>query len=226
EEEPRGAPGGEDWGLPRAPGAPLTMADQKGSRGEGRVFQRGGVWWVAYYRHGKELRESANTPDKANAEKYLAEQREKAKTPTFVSPQAKKLRFEDLCDLLRLDYKRKRNRSRFEYRLARLAEVFAGDRALDITTDRIDRYIEAREKAKARPATINRELAALRRAFRLAVKKNLLPTMPAITLLSEADNVREGFVDPPEFAALLSKLRELGAADVADAAEFAYLTCL
>jgi integrase len=81
-------------------------------------------------------------------------------------------------------------------------------------------------EAKARPATINWELAALRRAFRLAVAKNLLPTMPAITLLSEADNVCEGFVDPPEFAALLAKLTELGAADVADAAEFAYLTCL
>src|SRR5262249_28126347 len=110
------------------------MADEKGSRGEGRVFQRGGGWGVAYYRPGKEIRESANTPDEAKARKYLAEQREKAKTPTFVSPQAKKLRFEDLCDLLR-HYKRKRNRSRFEFRLARLAEVFAGDRALDITTD-------------------------------------------------------------------------------------------
>jgi integrase len=143
-----------------------------------------------------------------------------------VSPQAKRLRFEDLCDLLRRDYTRKRNRSRLESKLTRLAEVFAGDRALEITTDRIDRYIEAREKAKARPATINRELAALRRAFRLAVAKNLLPTIPAITLLSEADNVREGFVDPPEFAALLATLTELGAADVADAAEFAYLTCL
>src|SRR5262249_43935998 len=91
---------------------------------------------------------------------------------------------------------------------------------------RIDRYIEARERANVRPATINRELAALRRAFRLAVAKNLLPTMPAITLLSEADNVREGVVDPPEFAALLPKLAGLGAAAVADAAEFAYLTCL
>jgi len=103
--------------------------------------------------------------------------------------------------------------------------VVAGDRALDITAHRIDRYVEAREQAGARPATINRELAALRRAFRLAVHKQLLPTMPAVTLLAE-DNAREGFVDPPEFAALLAELTTLGAPDVADAAEFAYLTCL
>src|SRR5262249_22718721 len=94
-----------------------------------------------------------------------------------------------------------------------------------ITTDRVDRYIEARVEAKVRPATINRELAALRRAFRLAVHKQLLPTMPTVTLLPE-ENVREGFVEPAEFMALLPQLRELDAAAVPDAAEFAYLTCL
>jgi integrase len=201
------------------------MADQTGIRGQGRIFQRGGVWWVAYYRSGKEIRESANTTDRDKAEKHLHKRREASKTPTYDSPQAKKLRFEDLCELLRQDYKRKRNRSRLEFRLAQLAEVFAGDRALAITTARIDRYVAAREEAKARPATINRELAALRRAFRLAVQKQLLPTMPAVTLLPE-DNAREGFIDPPEFAALLAELTALGASDIADAAEFAYLTCL
>jgi len=143
----------------------------------------------------------------------------------FVSPQAQRLRFEDLCDLLRADYVRKGNRSGVEYKLARLAEVFAGDAALTITTDRIDRYADQRVAAGARPATVNRELAALRRAFRIAVRKQLLPTMPVVTLLPE-DNVREGFIDPPEFEGLLVKLRAVDAADVADAAEFAYLTCL
>ena len=201
------------------------MADQTGSRGQGRIFQRGGVWWVAYYRAGKEIRESANTTDRATAEKFLHTRREASKTPTYDSPQAKKLRFEDLCELLRQDYTRKRNRSRVEFRLAQLAEAFAGDRALAITTHRIERYADARVDAGAAPATVNRELAALRRAFRLAVKKELLRTMPAVTLLPE-DNAREGFIDPPEFAALLAELTAHGAPDVADAAEFAYLTCL
>jgi integrase len=126
---------------------------------------------------------------------------------------------------VRADYVRKGNRSRLEYKLARLAEVFAGDAALTITTARIDRHADARVAAGAAPATVNRELAALRRAFRIAVRKQLLPTMPVVTLLPE-DNVREGFIDPPEFAALLARLRARDAADVADAAEFAYLTCL
>jgi hypothetical protein len=49
--------------------------------------------------------------------------------------------------------------------------------------------------------------------------------MPVVTLLRE-DNTREGFIDPPDFAALCAKLREFGVPGVADATEFAYLTCL
>jgi integrase len=184
------------------------------------------VWWVAYYsRHGKEIRESAHTKKEAEAKKFLDKRREESKTPAFVSPDAMKLRFEDLCDLLRADYRRRGNRSRLESKLTRLAEVFAGDRALEITTARVDAYADHRTASGAKPATVNRELAALRRAFKVALRKQLLPSMPVVTLLPE-DNVREGFVDQAEFEALLAKLREFDAADVADAAEFAYRTCL
>jgi integrase len=201
------------------------MSERIRIRGQGRIYQRGGVWWCAYYRNGKEIRESAETTDEGKAQKYLDAQREKANTPTFVSPQAKKLRFEHLCELLRADYRRKGNRSQIESKLARLEEVFAGDRALSITTARVDAYADHRTASGAKPATVNRELAALRRAFKVAVRKQLLPSMPVVTLLPE-DNVREGFIDPAEFGALLATLRELDAVDVADAAEFAYLTCL
>jgi integrase len=76
-----------------------------------------------------------------------------------------------------------------------------------------------------KPASVNRELAALRRMFSLAVRAGKLAGRPPITLLAE-DNAREGFIDPPEFARLLGQLRELGEPAVADVAEFAYLTCL
>jgi integrase len=61
--------------------------------------------------------------------------------------------------------------------------------------------------------------------FSLAVRAGKLASRPPITLLRE-DNVREGFIDPPEFTRLLAQLRARKAPDVADAAEFAYLTCL
>ena len=82
-----------------------------------------------------------------------------------------------------------------------------------------------RAKDHVTAATVNRELGALRRMFSLAVRAGKLASRPCITLLHE-DNVREGFIDLPEFGRLLGELRARNAADVADAAEFAYLTCL
>jgi integrase len=168
---------------------------------------------------------SFTSPRERTAQAFLRERLRTAGTPTFVPPQAQRVRFEDLMDLMRSDHARKGNRSRLEHRLTHLAAVFAGDAALAITTDRIDRYADTRVADGAKPATVNRELAALRHALRVTVRKQLLPAMPVVTLLPE-DNVREGFIDPPEFARLLAALRDRDAAAVADAAEFAYLTCL
>jgi len=107
-----------------------------------------------------------------------------------------------------------------------LRTAFGFEKALDITPDRIVAYADMRRaKDHVAPATVNRELGALRRMFSLAVRAGKLASRPPITLLHE-DNIREAFIDPPGFGRLLGELRTRNAADVADAAEFAYLTCL
>lgn len=60
--------------------------------------------------------------------------------------------------------------------------------------------------------------------FKLALKKAIIPTTPAIELRPE-DNARQGFIDPGDFEALLGELRQRDAV-VADAVEAAYFTCL
>src|SRR5262249_34509826 len=119
---------------------------------------------------------------------------------------------------------RRGNRSKLEFRLTHLADYFTGMSAIAITSEEVDRYADARLAAGAQPATVNRELAALRRAFRLAVRKQLLPTMPHVTLRRE-DNTRQGFLDPADFDVLLRELRARDAV-VADVVECAYFTCL
>jgi len=99
-----------------------------------------------------------------------------------------------------------------------LREAFGLDRALAITSECVAAYTERRLASGAQPATVNRELAALRRMFRLAEER--LRYRPRITLLAE-DNAREGFLDPADFAALCA---QLGDADLVDVARFAYLT--
>ena len=69
------------------------------------------------------------------------------------------------------------------------------------------------------PATVNRELAALTRAFRLAVRQKRLSTAPTIQLLKEAAP-RQGFLEPDAFERVVAALP----ADLQDVARFAYLS--
>jgi hypothetical protein len=193
-------------------------------RHTGSLRKRRNVWWARYYHNGTLIEVSTKETDEAKARKVLRDRLRTAGTPAFVPPATGRLPFNVLCDLLRKDYRRKRNRSRIEFRLAHLAATFGDQAALSITTQAVEDYAEQRELAGAARATVNRELAALRRMFRLALWKGLLPSMPKISTPAE-DNVREGFLDPPELAAFLDALRPLDAV-AADATEFAYRTIL
>ena len=48
-------------------------------RGEGRIFRRGRIWWIAYSRNGQEYRESSRNADEKVARQML---RERLATPT------------------------------------------------------------------------------------------------------------------------------------------------
>jgi hypothetical protein len=43
----------------------------KGKYGEGRIFRRGQIWWIAYCRSGKEYRESSRSTDEQVAQDQL-----------------------------------------------------------------------------------------------------------------------------------------------------------
>src|SRR5260221_11597940 len=92
-------------------------------------------------------------------------------------------------------------------RLPRLDAVFGGTNAIDITTASVERYKTLRLKEKASPATVNRELASLKRMFRLGLRQGMVATMPYIAMLAE-HNVRKGFFQLDQFQAILKHLPE------------------
>lgn len=77
--------------------------------------------------------------------------------------------------------------------------------ARSITTDRILAYVRARQEAEAANATINRELAALKRMFRLGEIAGKVARRPHVAMLEER-NIRSGFFEPEMFRAVLRHL--------------------
>jgi integrase len=196
-------------------------------RGEGRAFRRGKTYWIAYYcrldGEVREVRESAHTDDEAEAWKILQQRAGKARdSKADFDPRAERVTFDDLAAAFVRDYKINGLRSieQAERNVRRLRRYFGGRRALDIDTDQVEAYKDQRLEAGAKPATINRELAALKRMFSLAMKgRRGFHYRPYIALLDE-ENTREGFFEPADFWAVCKYL----APDLADLAMFAYLT--
>ena len=190
--------------------------------GLGRIYRRGGIWWIQYGYRGQDRRESSHCSVRAVAVKLLRRRLEEMGSGRLIGPDAEKVTFADLAEGLLNDYRVNNRRSlrRAQNSLDHLRNFFGPDaRALDITTERADRYIVHRRAQEAASATIQNELAALKRMLTLAVDRRQLPARPKIPRL-QISNARQGFFEAPEVAALLAELPDA----VRPVIEFAQLT--
>ncbi len=178
-------------------------------RGMGRVFKRknSAHWWIEYWHRGRQYRESSGSTREVGARRLLKKRLGETQGNRFVGPEEERVLLSELLDALEVDYRNNGRRSldTLRYHLAHLKRAFPFDRAVDVIEDRIERYKAARLADSAAPATVNRELAALKRAFRLAVQQKRLSTAPTVTLLAE-HNVRQGFAEPADIVAVVSRL--------------------
>jgi len=191
----------------------------KQTRGLGLVYQpvyvdkrtgkrkTAATWWVQYSVRGKRYRESSGSANRNAAIKLLKDRLGAAAQGKPIGQNVDRTRFEDLARMLVEDYRANGRRSleRIEGALKHLREFFGDNFALDITTDRITSYIKWRQDEDAAAATINRELAALRRAFRLAARAGKVALRPEIFMLRE-NNRRKGFFEPEQYRALVENL--------------------
>ena len=97
--------------------------------------------------------------------------------------------------------------------------MFRGVPATRVKGADVLRYANLRLEEKPQPATINRELAALRAAYRLGLDNDTIVAMPRIRLLPE-NNARQGFADVKQVAAICRRLSP----DLADAVQFMFIT--
>jgi integrase len=192
-------------------------ASMKKTRGLGLVYQptyidkqsgqrkTAATWWVQYSVRGKRYRESSGSANRVDAVKLLKRRIGEAADGKPIGHDIEKTRFEDLTRILLDDYQANGRASirRVRGAVRNLRQFFAESRAIDITEDRLNAYIVFRQEEKAANATINRELAALKRAFRLAGRK--VGQLPRFRMLRE-NNARKGFFEAEQFEAVLQHL--------------------
>ncbi|NOU08627.1 MAG: site-specific integrase [Nitrospira sp.] len=199
-------------------GEPITTK----RRGQGRIFLRGRIFWIAYYapKNGRmvEVRESVGTSEAA-AQKQLDERLHEVKNhkkgiKAFVGPRQEKVTVEELLKDLERDYTI-HNRSswrRLKSHLTHIRSYFRSDRARSVTRSRLLAYIEFRQKEGAANATINRELEPLQRAFSLALENETLAFAPQFPSLPE-DNARQVFFNRADFLKVVANLKVRGKID-------------
>ncbi len=179
--------------------------------GKGMIYKRGRIWWLKYYDNGRPRFESSASTKETDAKRLLSLRLGQVVEGKCPAPEALRTTFEDLAQDLENEYRANGRRTLRHLldRITHLRRFFGSMRAGNITTAEVQKYIVKRQSEGAKPATINRDLAALRRMFTLAARATppKVGRVPYITTLQE-DNARKGFFEYGEFEKVRNALPE------------------
>ena len=217
-----------------AGGAPTSESGSSSSASEptrknipglGSIYRRGDRWAIEFWKDGVQHRESARTSSEQEAMAHLRKRVDELAQNRYVGPRAERVTVKDLLALVTQDYATTGNRSSrtLKFRVAALESELGHLRAVAVSSGAIEAYKSKRLGDGKAKATINRELACLRRAYRLAsqsdpplISANRVPT---INLYRE-NNVRQGLVSHEGYLALLAQLPD----PINDAVTLGYLS--
>jgi integrase len=181
----------------------------KRPNGTGNIYRRGSIWWIRYSRNGKQYAESSKSEDRKDAERMLATRLGDIASGRFQGLTAERLTVWNLCELVIADYEfnDKRGLEDLRWRAEKhLRRNFEQLLALALTSERLKAYKKERRLEGAADATINRELAVIRRGFTLAREAGLYRGEAPHFGLFKLDNARQGFVEDADYRKLIEAL--------------------
>ena len=137
------------------------------------LVKRGKYWCMRFTYHGRQVRRSTGTTDRRLAEAIVGKVRAQIVEGRFFETLEEKTRtFEELMARYLTDHAAKKAEPRHYHGYAKRLTGFFGGRTLaEITPKLIADYKARRYAVGLKPASINRELASLKKAFNLAVRE-------------------------------------------------------
>ena len=170
----------------------------------GEIRKRGTRYWIRYYTNGLRHEEPARTDNYEKARDLLRDREGEIAKGVAITAKVGRVRFEDAAKDLVTDYTVNKKRSLAD--LTRRVETilvpaFRGRRLASITTADVRSFIAHRQKAGAANATINLELANMKRIFTLAIQAGTVLHRPYIPML-KVNNTRKGFFEREQFEAV------------------------
>ena len=188
-------------------------------RGDGKLHQRGNVWWADYTVRGHRYQRSTGKDNRRDANDWLRKELDEARQGRSIS--VDKITVQDLVqELFRqydVDGRKTKDDDERRWKL-HLGPFFRTQKASDVTRPMVRGYIQQRKAEEdwhgnlPQNATINRELAVLREAYSLAVKDERLSHMPSFQglMLDESANVRRGFLKDSQYERLAAATTKFG----------------
>jgi integrase len=185
-------------------------------RGSGSVYARrhrrrdgtvSTTWWCDYWHRGKKFSESSHSSREGDAHALLRRRLAEIASGRLVGPVAERTGFEELRGLLVADYSANGRASleNAHHRLAHLELAFGHMHAADFSYKAIARYAAQRLAGKAAAATVRHELKLLHRMLVLAVRAEVLDSVPPFPTVAESAP-REGVAEPDQVDALVRHL--------------------
>ena len=189
----------------------------------GQVRKRGKFYQIRYYRNGQRIEESTGFTKHDEARDLLKKREGAIADGVPITAKSTRLTFDDAVKDVIADYtvNAKKSKEDLERRITlHLTPVFGGRQLNAITTADMRAFAVMRLGASASNAEINRELAIVKRAFRLSVEgEKYFGRVPKIPMLKEAP-ARTGFFDDEMIGAVMGHLP----AALRPVVQFAYVT--
>jgi Phage integrase SAM-like domain len=134
---------------------------------------QGKVWWMNFMYQGRQVRRSTGTADRRLAEKIIGKVHVQIVEGRYFDIQEEPTRtFNEFIDRYLREHASKKSQPRHYHGYCNSLKAFFGGRPLaEITPKLIVEYKNRRYAAGLKPASINRELANLKKAFNLAMRE-------------------------------------------------------